>query len=247
MPIKSWGILVAIGFMAGLFLAKKRAEKKGISSEELYDIALILLISGLIFGRFVFILFDLKYYISNPVQLIMIQNGGMSIHGSLIGGFAATYIYCRRKGISILKLGDVVAPSILLGQAIGRIGCFLNGDDYGFITKSFLGVRFPNIGGPPRHPTQLYETFFDLIAFGLIIFLGKKVKKDGQLFFIASIFYFVIRIFVEVFRDDMVILFWKVTWGEAASAIAVIASIIALFFIYKNESPNPKLRTKSVS
>jgi phosphatidylglycerol:prolipoprotein diacylglycerol transferase len=233
LPVKSWGVLVAIAFLVGLFLAKKRAEKKGISGDKIYDFAFYLLISGIIGARIMFVLLDFGFYLKSPLSILMVQDGGMSIHGALIGGFIASYYFCKKNKISLLKLGDIVAPVVLLSQGIGRIGCFLAGICYGFTTKSFLGVRFPNLGGPPRLPTQLFETFFDIIAFGLLLAFEKKLKKEGQAFYVAVILYSAIRIGVEYFRDDMGHLFSWLTMGQAASLMMILAAAFAMIYSAK--------------
>lgn len=238
LPIRSWGVLVALGFIAGLYVAQKRAKNYNIDSNKIYDLSFYILVTGIISGRLVFILFDLNHYLKNPLQIIMFQNGGMAIHGALIGSFIAAYIFCRKNNISLLNVGDLLGPSVLLGQAIGRLGCFLNGDDYGYVTKSFLGVTFPGLGNQPRLPTQLFETFFDLIAFALLIFLSKKIKKEGQIFYISIIFYSVIRFGVELFRDDMGHIIGWLTYGEAVSIVMILIAAIALVKGLKSqESP----------
>ena len=229
LPIRTWGVLVAAGFIAGLVIAAKRANKKDIATEKIYDLALFVLILSLVFGRIVFVLFNLKFYLSNPVQILMIHEGGMSIHGALIGGFLATYLYCKRNKISILLMGDILVPSIFIGQAIGRLGCFFNGCDYGIVTNSFLGVKFPNLGGL-RYPTQLFESFLDIIAFVIVIYLSKKIKKEGLLLFISIIIYSTIRFLVEFLRDDMIQIINGVTWGQAASIIMIIIAIVLIYF-----------------
>ncbi len=229
LPIRTWGVLVAAGFIAGLVIAAKRANKKDIATEKIYDLALFVLILSLVFGRIVFVLFNLKFYLSNPVQILMIHEGGMSIHGALIGGFLATYLYCKRNKISILLMGDILVPSIFIGQAIGRLGCFFNGCDYGIVTNSFLGVKFPNLGGL-RYPTQLFESFLDIIAFGIVIYLSKKIKKEGLLLFISIIIYSTIRFLVEFLRDDMIQIINGVTWCQAASIIMIIIAIVLIYF-----------------
>ena len=234
-PIRSWGVLVALGFLVGLFFVRKRAEEKGLSSDIVYDLAIYILIAGIIGGRLVSVLFDLTYYVKNPLQIIMLQSGGMAIHGALIGGFLATWYFAKKHDLSLLSLGDIIAPAVLIGQGIGRIGCFLNGDDYGIITKMPWAVKFPGLVGM-RHPTQLYEMALDFIAFVFLWVFRDKFKSNGEMLFTAVIAYSVIRFFVEIFRADMGILIWKLTWGEGVSLLAIIVSIIGLIIIRKNNS-----------
>ncbi|MBI4743438.1 MAG: prolipoprotein diacylglyceryl transferase [Actinobacteria bacterium] len=230
--VYSWGVMVAIGFLVGLFLARREAIRAKISPDAITDLAIYLLIAGIIFGRFVYIIFDLSYFKENPLRIFMIQEGGLAIHGSLLGGVLVGYWFSRRHKISFGKLADIIAPSLVLGQTIGRIGCFLNGDSYGKITTLPWGVQFIGFS-EKRHPTQIYEAVLNLIVF-IIIWKWKDRKKfEGHLFLIYLILYSIVRSIVEIFRSSEYIL-KPLTYAQGASVLIIIVSCLLIKFYKKD-------------
>lgn len=137
-----YGLMYAIAFYVGVELAKYRGKKHGISPEVIENYGFVAMMSGLIGGRLYYVLFSAKYYFSNPSQILAVWNGGMAIHGGILGGIIGTIIYANRKKLSAFQLGDIVAPSMILGQAIGRIGNFMNGEIHGVPTFTPLSVIF---------------------------------------------------------------------------------------------------------
>jgi len=220
LAIRSWGVFVASGILVGLYFANRSAKQKGIDGEKILNLAFYLLLSGLFGARLIYVLTELPYFISNPVEIFMIQAGGLAIQGAILGGFIAAYSFCRYHKLSFAQVADVFAPSLLIGQAIGRIGCFLNGDAYGKITDFFLKVKFPMLAGF-RHPSQLYESALDFIAFGLIMVWGKKFKNDGALFSVVIIIYSLIRFFVEFTRESDILAF-----GISYAQFAALATVL---------------------
>lgn len=230
--------MVALGFLVGILIAGRELKRKGLPSQLIYDLALYLLIGGLLVGRLVFVLFNLGYYLQNPLQVLMFQNGGLAIHGSLLGGLVAGYLFSRARKLSLGKLADAVAPGLIMGQAIGRIGCFLNGDSYGKITSLPWAVKFQGLDGL-RHPTQLYEAALNLLVFGILWSLRKKEKFDGYLFLLYLILYSSVRFVVEAFRESQVLVS-PLTVAQAAS-LAIIA--VSFFIIQRKTRTSPR-RTK---
>lgn len=142
LKITYYGLMYAISFILGIELGKKAGAKKGISPELIENYAFIAMISGLIGGRLYYVLFNLNYYLAYPGDIIAVWKGGMAIHGGIIGGIIGTCIYGKIKKISPLLLGDIAAAPLLLGQAIGRIGNFMNGEIYGVPTFTPFKVIF---------------------------------------------------------------------------------------------------------
>lgn len=132
--IHYYGLMYAVAFFVGVELAKIRAKENNISIELIENYAFIAMISGLLGGRLYYVIFNLNYYLSNPSEILAVWHGGMAIHGGIIGGIIGTFIYTHRKKISAFQLGDMVAPSVILGQAIGRIGNLMNGEIHGVPT-----------------------------------------------------------------------------------------------------------------
>ncbi|MCL5291535.1 MAG: prolipoprotein diacylglyceryl transferase [Actinobacteria bacterium] len=199
LAIHSWGVLVGLGVLAGVLVARKRAAEIKLPFDHIIDLALYLLAGGLIGGRLLYLTFYPSKFLANPLEIFSVWQGGMSIHGGILGGIIAGVIFAGRRKLSFWRLADVVAPSLALGQAVGRIGCFLNGDSYGLATSVPWAVKFPGLSGL-RHPTQIYEAVLDLIAF---IFLWRRRERtafDGELFLTYAIAYSIIRGIVEFFR-----------------------------------------------
>jgi phosphatidylglycerol:prolipoprotein diacylglycerol transferase len=217
--------MVALGFLAGILVAGREMKRKGMPSQLIYDLALYLLIGGLVVGRLVFVAFNLGFYLKNPLQILMFQNGGLAIHGSLLGGLAAGYLFSRGRKLSLGRLADAVAPALILGQAIGRIGCFLNGDSYGKITSMPWAVNFPGLEGF-RHPTQLYEAGLNFVVFAVLWSLRKKEKFDGYLFLLYLVLYSIVRFVVEIFRESQ-ILVSPLTVAQVAS-LAIIGGAVLI-------------------
>lgn len=140
--ITYYGLMYAISFLLGIEIAKKYGEKKGLSPETIENYAFIAMISGLIGGRIYYVIFNLDYYLAYPGDILAVWKGGMAIHGGILGGIIGTCIYGRIKKLNPLLLGDCVAVSLLLGQAIGRIGNLMNGEIYGVPTFTPLKYIF---------------------------------------------------------------------------------------------------------
>jgi len=210
--IYSYGMMVAIAFLLGVFIARIEASRKKIKQELLHDFSFYLLIGSITGARVYYVIFfGLREFLENPLSIFMVWQGGLSIHGAIFAGIITGIIYTKARKISFWELADTIAPSIILGQAIGRIGCFLNGCCYG-------------ING---HPAQLYELALDFIGFLLLWNLREKVKFIGALFLLYLMLYSAIRIIVSQFRADNLYL-WntRLTLADATSACMFIIAMI---------------------
>ncbi len=215
--IYSYGTMVAIAFLIGIFIAKLEAIRKGVKINLVYDFSFYFLIGSIIGARIYYILFfGLKDFLENPVSIFMIWQGGLSIHGGILGGAITGIIFSRVRRISFWCLADIVSPSVILGQAIGRIGCFLNGCCYGI----------------SHHPTQIYELILDIAGFLLLWDLRKKMKFEGGLFLVYLMVYSVIRVIVSQFRADNLYL-WNTGIALADLNSAIIFIIAMILFIKK--------------
>ena len=140
--ITYYGLMYAISFILGIELGKRYGKQKGISPDTIENYAFVAMLSGLIGGRLYYVLFNLDYYINYPADIMAVWKGGMAIHGGILGGIIGTCIYGFIKKTNPLLLADIAAPSLLLGQAIGRIGNFMNGEIYGVPTFTPFKVIF---------------------------------------------------------------------------------------------------------
>ncbi|MBU1912968.1 MAG: prolipoprotein diacylglyceryl transferase [Candidatus Omnitrophica bacterium] len=216
--VYSYGMMVAIAFLFGIFIAKYEAVRKKINPDLVYDLGFYLLIGSIIGARAYYIFFfDLKSFLENPLFMFKIWQGGLSIHGGIFAGIITGLVFSRIRKISFWVLADLISPSIILGQAIGRIGCFLNGC----------------CGGVNGHPTQIYELILDFSGFLLLWNLRKKIKFEGGLFLLYLMMYSVIRIIVSQFRGDNLYL-----WGiglTLADLTSVLMFIVAMALFLKKK------------
>ena len=243
-----WYSLAYIGgILAGWWFGKKiiykRLQNTGqkFDLREFDDLVTYLIISIIVGGRFGYIIFyNPGYYISNPLDIIKIWEGGMSFHGALIGVISGTYLFAIKRKISSLFLLDIIACVSPIGIFFGRIANFINGELVGKVTNASWGVIFPNIDMVARHPSQIYEALLEgmVLFFILNIFIFKKNYKTGSCSFLFLIFYGFFRIFSEIFREPDVqlgYLFNFFSMGTILSFLMIISGIIIFVFIRKNE------------
>jgi prolipoprotein diacylglyceryl transferase len=223
LTIYSWGFMVGLGVLVGFVLARKQARRENLAPSLIDHWLIYLVLGGIVGGRLVYVLLNPRSYIHNPLEIFLLQQGGMAIHGAILGGAIAGYLFSRRQNISFGKLADITAPALIIGQAIGRLGCFLNGDSYGRVTTLPWAVNFPGIFGA-RHPTQLYESFLDFLIFIFLWRTRKNTKFAGQLFLYYLILYSLARSVVEVFRESPYVL-GPITLAQLVSAVIFITSL----------------------
>lgn len=223
--VYSYGVMIAMAFFVGAYLARRAARETDIPPDSVTDLALLLLISGIIGGRLLYVLLNIREYIENPVEIVMLQHGGLVFYGGAIGGIAALIIYARKRGFPIYKIGDLMVPYVALGQGIGRIGCFLNGCCWGKPTDSFFGVVFPG-SGQPVHPTQIYSSLGLIFIYGLLRLLQKMKVKEGLVSISYGLFYSMFRFLMEFLRGDNMIELFGLTFSQFVSAIIFIVCIV---------------------
>ena len=220
--IYTYGVLVAIGFFFGMQYVVKYS-KNIIAKQQLYDFLFYMILVGIIGARLFYVCLDLGYYLSHPLEIIQVWKGGLVYYGGFIAVFIFSFIYFKNKKINIIKLMDVFAPALALGHLFGRIGCFFSGCCYGKNTDCFLAIAH-------KHPTQLYESFGNLIIFFILHTLLKKPHKDGYVFVLYMLLYSILRFSVEFFRgDDRGIFIFSLS---PAQNISIIIFMIAMTFIF---------------
>ena len=204
LAIRWYGLMYLISFVLAYVVLSARA-KKGqlrLDKNQLADLITWAAFGVLAGGRLGYILFyDLGYYLSNPLKILSVWEGGMSFHGGLIGVIAAVYLFSRKKGVPFMELGDSAALVAPIGLGFGRIGNFINGELFGRVTDAPWGMIFPG-QTLPRHPSQLYESFLEgLVLFGILWVLDRRRPATGVLsgMFLAG--YGTFRFIVEFFRE----------------------------------------------
>lgn len=197
--IYSFGLMLAIAVMLCSFLMSRDARKVGISQETIFDLVFWVILGGIVGARIFFVLLNFSDFGGDPKQIIMIANGGLAWQGGLILGCLAGVMYVRKKKLSLSMMVDLAAPYLALGQAIGRIGCFLNGCCYG--RPVAWGVYFP-VHGDHLYPTQLYDAVMLLGIFFVLKYLQKFSDCRGAIFSMYLMLASVERFTNEFFRAD---------------------------------------------
>ncbi|QXM05803.1 prolipoprotein diacylglyceryl transferase [Crassaminicella indica] len=203
LEIRWYGILIAIGMGLGTILAIKRAKKQGIEEDKVLDLLLFAIPAAIIGARTYYVIFNFKSYGGDLFSMINIRQGGLAIHGGVIGGVLVGYLFCKKNRISFRKMADICAPSIILGQAIGRWGNFINKEAYGRPTDLPWAIV---VDGVKVHPTFLYESIWNFMVFLFLLWYDKKKKFDGELFLIYAVLYSTARFFIEGLRIDSLML-----------------------------------------
>jgi len=209
LPVHWYGVLVAMGFIAGLWTAGRRAPLQGILPEKVGDAGPWMILGAIIGARSLYVItYWQESFAGHPwTEIFMVQRGGLVFYGGLIGACLATVLYCRIRNIPLWKLADVLAPSIALGYVFGRLGCLMNGCCFGRACDLPWAIRFPETNplGPPTfpvHPTQIYDSLLNLLLYLFLAWLYRRKKFDGQVFATYLICYAFTRSFVEYFRGD---------------------------------------------
>jgi phosphatidylglycerol---prolipoprotein diacylglyceryl transferase len=209
LTIHWYGVMVALGFLAGLWTAGRRAVAAGIAAEKIIDLGPWLIVGAILGARTLYVIsYWGEFFAGKPlVEIFMVWKGGLVYYGGLVGASLACILYARIKKLPLWKLADILAPSIALGYVFGRIGCLLNGCCYGCACNLPWAIRFPegNPLGPPTypvHPTEVYESLLNLGLYAFLAWLFRRKKFDGQVFGVYLVSYAVLRSFVELFRGD---------------------------------------------
>ncbi|MGG1676433.1 prolipoprotein diacylglyceryl transferase [Neobacillus sp. NRS-1170] len=238
-----YGIIIGSGLALALFLAIREANRRGLPKDTFADLMLWAIPIAIISARIYYVIFEWKYYVSHPVDIPKIWNGGIAIHGALIGSVLTAYVFARKRGISFWKIADIAAPSIILGQAIGRWGNFMNQEAHGGeVTRSFLeNLHLPDfiinqmyINGAYYHPTFLYESLWDFAGFILLMLLRRVNFRRGELFLSYVIWYSVGRFFVEGLRTDSLML-GSLRMAQTIS-IALIVAAVAILIVRRKKN-----------
>ncbi|REH84398.1 prolipoprotein diacylglyceryl transferase [Staphylococcus felis] len=236
LEIRWYGIIIAAAILIAYWIAQKSAQKVGFKEDDLINILIVCVIVAIVSARLYFVIFNLGYYLQNPVEIPMIWRGGIAIHGGLIGAFAMGIYYAYQKNWHPFQLGDIVAPSIILAQGIGRWGNFMNHEAHGGpVSRSFLeSLHLPQfiidnmyINGIYYHPTFLYESIWDVLGFILLITIRKHLRI-GETFFMYLIWYSVGRFFVEGLRTDSLMLTETIRVAQLMSILLLVIGIVII-------------------
>lgn len=260
--IKWYALCIMLGFVLAIVYALVQGKKQGFKSDTFVDLAIIAMVFGLIGARLYYVLFRLDQYIKDPISILYIWNGGLAIYGGVILAVLASFVYCRVKKQPFLKLADIAAPAILIGQALGRWGNFFNQEAFGVNTDLPWGMtgnivaenirseaadvkeRFGIIldSSKPVHPTFLYESLWCALGVLVLWLLYKKARKfDGEIALMYCAWYGFERMIVEGLRTDSLILFANIRISQVIAAATFIAAVvlIIIFRVKKRAGRSP--------
>ena len=246
LSIRWYSLSYIFGLILGWIYCKKILIKDPIILKLFEDYLSFLIIGIIVGGRIGYVIFyNLPYFISNPLEILMIWNGGMSFHGGMLGVIISSYIFSKKNNQNIFIFLDLVAITSPVGIFLGRVSNFINGELVGKLTNSNWGVLFPTYDDKLRHPSQLYEAFLEgIILFILMNFIFFiKNYKVGTCSYMFLIIYGCFRISSEFFREpDIQIgyLFGNISMGMFLSAIMIIIGLI-IYFKRNNETKSQKI------
>lgn len=249
LQIHWYGLIIGVGVILGLVLAIRESERRGLQKEVFVDLILFAVPIAIICARIYYVTFQWEYYAQHPGEIIKIWNGGIAIHGALIGSVLTTILFAKVRGVSFWKLVDIAAPSLLLGQAIGRWGNFINQEAHGGeVTRVFLeNMHLPTfiidqmyINGAYYHPTFLYESLWNVVGVIVLLLLRKVNLRRGEIFLSYLVWYSIGRFFIEGLRTDSLMLTETLRIAQVIS-LTIIVVALALC-VYRRVSGQEKQR-----
>jgi phosphatidylglycerol:prolipoprotein diacylglycerol transferase len=241
-PVYWYGVIIVTGVFLGLLLATREANRIGLEKDLIIDLLVFAIPIAIISARLYYVIFEWESYVNGSwTDIFAIREGGLAIHGALIGAVLTAIIYARVKKISFWQLADVVAPSIILGQAIGRWGNFMNQEAHGGpiseSTYSAFHQYLPDfimnqmcIDGVMYHPTFLYESVWNILVFTFLLLLVRKNPLRGEVFLSYVITYSIGRFFIEGMRTDSLYVIGDLRTAQLLSILLIVGAIIIILY-----------------
>ena len=245
-PIHTYGLMIAIGFLCAIATVRKLSVKSEMNPDLVSDLAFWLLFVGFIGARVLFIITRLDYFIKDPLDMFKVWEGGLVFFGGLIASSFFGFYYIKKHALNAWKMMDVLAPGLVVAHAFGRLGCFGAGCCYGRPTGMPWGVRFDSdlvdfqFRGIPLHPTQLYESFSLFILFFGLLHIFKTKKFDGQVGLTFFMLYPIIRSIIEVYRGDSVRGFVIENVVSTSQFISILVFLAAFVVLLRRLKKNAK-------
>ncbi|AXH99878.1 prolipoprotein diacylglyceryl transferase [Sporosarcina sp. PTS2304] len=238
--VRWYGILIALGIILGFLVVQREMLKRGMHPDFLTDMLIWAIPISIISARIYYVIFTWDFYKDHPGQIIQIWNGGIAIHGALIGAVITAVIFCKKRGVSFWKVADITAPGLLIGQIIGRWGNFMNQEAHGgpvseaFKEQTIIPDWIMNqmtIDGITYHPTFLYESLWNVVGLILILVIRRAVKmKRGEIFLFYVIWYSIGRFFIEGMRTDSLYVIGSLRAAQLVSVTGVVIGIVILIY-----------------
>lgn len=226
------GLFTALAVIVAVMFGVRLIARYGVNPASMENVVIWLLVGGVIGARLFHVLDHLSYYSQHVLQVFAVWEGGIAVYGAFIGGIFAGLIAAKRAGLPLWISLDVGAPAMLIGQAIGRLGCFSNGDAWGAPTGGNWGVVYSNpndllpanLIGVPTHPYPLYEIACEIVLLGILYLIWGRVKTPGVKFAIGVLGYAAIRFFLTFFRQEPIL----IAGLQEAQIIAVLSAVVGV-------------------
>lgn len=236
-PVKSFGFLLAVSFAVGIWLAVKRGRRAGIAPETIFDLSTLIFVASIIGVRLFHVMTHVDQYSDNWRRVFYLNEGGLTLYGGLIAAVAASWIFCRRRGLAWVKIADVMIPSVAFGIGLTRIGCFLGGCCYGTPCELPWAVQFP-LGSPAFyqfgpvgvHPSQLYASGGGFVIFGLLVWWERRSAHPGQTLGRFMLLYGCVRFLIDFARYYEADQRWFLGWSNnqwVSLALVILGLVVS--------------------
>jgi phosphatidylglycerol:prolipoprotein diacylglycerol transferase len=251
LAMPTYGILLVLGMLAGLWIVTRQARKAGLVPEAISDMAVYAIIAGLIGAKVLLLIVEWPYYSRNPREMLSLFQSGGVFYGGLLGALPVAFWYARRHQLDGWKTADVLAPGVVAGQAIGRLGCFMAGCCYGKPARVPWAVTFTdvyanrNTGTPldtPLHPTQIYESLACFLILGVLLWMAPRKRFHGQVVLAYVALYAIARFVVEMFRGDAIrgfVLGGRLSTSQFIAVLMVAAAALVLPYLARRKRVAP--------
>ena len=243
LKIFTYGLLVATGFLVAILFASSRAKEEGLDPQKILDLCFYVMVSALVGARLLYVIVEYRYFLNDPLEVFKFWKGGLVFYGGLILGVVTALLYLKRNQMPLWKTADLLAPSIAIGQCIGRWGCLFAGCCYGKKTDATWGVTFTDSRSlapleVSLHPAQIYLSLNALFIFIFLMWLSKRKLFDGQILWSYGILYSIGRFLIEYFRgDDRGFPIEQVfSTSQFVGVFIFILSVFMLLMLYRKKS-----------
>lgn len=243
--LRWYSLMIMAGIYAGTIIGARFATQRGIDADHVYSAAAWVVVAGIVGARLVHVVDRWDLYRDQPLRVFAVYEGGIAIWGGLIGGGVAVWAYARRHQLEFWPFADAISHAAILGQAIGRLGCIVNGDVAGRPTGGEWGFVYVNPAallprasyfGVPTHPYPLYELVWDLALFALLFQVARTVRRPGSVFLTYTAVYSMARLVLSVVREEEV---WALGMQQAQLvSLATIALALGLLWVRLREAPS---------
>jgi phosphatidylglycerol:prolipoprotein diacylglycerol transferase len=236
--LRSYGLMMALGFGFGIWLSSRLNRREGRSEEMIYDLSVWIMLGAILGARLLYVAVEPEQFADGPWwDVLAVWKGGLVYYGGLLGGALSAYIWLRREKAPVWRVADCLAPGLALGQMFGRIGCYLNGCCYGYVSQRF-GVVFPALAAQgdsqPHLPVELYESAYVLLLSAFLTWYMPRRRYVGEVFVLYLLFYSIGRFILEIFRGDAergVLISGLLSPGQWLSLLGVLVA----FFLYRQQ------------